>query len=42
MPTYDYKCDACNHLWEEFQSIKADPTKKVQIVYGCPAAPPIL
>ncbi len=28
MPTYDYKCDACNHLWEEFQSIKADPIKK--------------
>ena len=28
MPTYDYKCDACNHQWEEFQSIKADPTKK--------------
>ena len=28
MPTYDYKCDACNHLWEEFQSIKAEPTKK--------------
>ncbi len=28
MPTYDYKCDACQHQWEEFQSIKADPTKK--------------
>lgn len=28
MPTYDYKCDACEHKWEEFQSIKADPTKK--------------
>ena len=28
MPTYDYKCDACDHLWEEFQSIKADPIKK--------------
>lgn len=28
MPTYDYKCDACDHKWEEFQSIKADPTKK--------------
>ena len=28
MPTYDYKCDACQHKWEEFQSIKADPTKK--------------
>ncbi len=28
MPTYDYKCDACEHVWEEFQSIKAQPTKK--------------
>jgi putative FmdB family regulatory protein len=28
MPTYDYKCDACEHSWEEFQSIKAEPTKK--------------
>ena len=31
MPTYDYKCKACEHTWEEFQSIKAVPTKK------CPA-----
>lgn len=28
MPTYDYKCDACDHVWEEFQSIKAAPSKK--------------
>lgn len=28
MPTYDYTCDACEHGWEEFQSIKAAPTKK--------------
>ncbi len=28
MPTYEYRCDACNNKWEEFQSIKADPTKK--------------
>lgn len=28
MPTYDYKCDACQHQWEEFQSIKAEATKK--------------
>jgi putative FmdB family regulatory protein len=28
MPTYDYACDACEHTWEEFQSIKAEPTKK--------------
>lgn len=28
MPTYDYKCDACDHAWELFQSIKAEPEKK--------------
>ena len=28
MPTYDYKCDACEHTWEEFQSITAEPTKQ--------------
>ncbi len=27
MPTYDYKCDACEHLFELFQSIN-DPVKK--------------
>ncbi|HLL88028.1 MAG TPA: FmdB family zinc ribbon protein [Tepidisphaeraceae bacterium] len=28
MPTYEYRCDACGHAFEQFQSIKADPTKK--------------
>lgn len=28
MPTYDYKCSACGHQWELFQSIKANPIKK--------------
>ncbi|MCX7420179.1 MAG: zinc ribbon domain-containing protein [Planctomycetia bacterium] len=28
MPTYDYKCSACDHMWELFQSIKAEPEKK--------------
>ncbi len=28
MPTYDYKCDACGHEFELFQSIKADPIKQ--------------
>ena len=28
MPTYDYKCDACDHAWEEFHSMTAEPTKK--------------
>lgn len=27
MPTYDYKCDACQHTFELFQSIN-DPVKK--------------
>jgi putative FmdB family regulatory protein len=31
MPTYDYVCDACEHAFEEFQSISAKPLKK------CPA-----
>jgi putative FmdB family regulatory protein len=25
MPTYDYICDSCNHQFEAFESIKADP-----------------
>ncbi len=28
MPTYDYLCTACNHEFEVFQSIKAEPLKK--------------
>lgn len=28
MPTYEYRCDQCDHEWEEFQSITAKPTKK--------------
>jgi putative FmdB family regulatory protein len=28
MPTYEYRCDACGHQFEQFQSIKADPIKK--------------
>lgn len=28
MPTYEYRCHACDHKWDEFQSIKAEPTKK--------------
>ena len=27
MPTYDYRCEACGHSFELFQSIKADPEK---------------
>lgn len=28
MPTYEYKCDACGHKFEEFQSIKAPAIRK--------------
>lgn len=28
MPTYEYVCDACDHKFELFQSIKADPITK--------------
>jgi putative FmdB family regulatory protein len=28
MPTYDYVCESCNHVWEEFQPMTAKPTKK--------------
>ncbi len=28
MPTYEYRCNACDNKWDEFQSIKAVPTKK--------------
>ena len=28
MPTYDYVCKACDHRWELYQSIKANPIRK--------------
>ena len=28
MPTYDYRCQACNHEFEEFQSITAKTLRK--------------
>jgi putative FmdB family regulatory protein len=28
MPTYDYRCDACDHTFEEFQSFSEEPLKK--------------
>jgi putative FmdB family regulatory protein len=28
MPTYDYSCDACEHTFEVFESIMAEPQKK--------------
>ncbi len=28
MPTYEYQCDVCESVFEEFQSIKAQPFRK--------------
>ena len=28
MPTYEYRCEACGHAFDEFQSITAAPLKK--------------
>jgi putative FmdB family regulatory protein len=28
MPTYDYNCDACDHKFEQFESIMAEPQTK--------------
>ncbi|MFN9976865.1 MAG: FmdB family zinc ribbon protein, partial [Phycisphaerae bacterium] len=28
MPTYEYKCTACSHRWDEFQPMSAKPSKK--------------
>jgi len=28
MPTYEYKCTACGHAFEQFQSMTAPPVKK--------------
>jgi putative FmdB family regulatory protein len=28
MPTYDYRCDACGHTFEEFQSFSEEPLKQ--------------
>jgi putative FmdB family regulatory protein len=28
MPTYEYKCTACGHAFEQFQSITAPPVKR--------------
>jgi len=46
MPTYDYRCDACGHEFEEWQSFKDDPLtkcpqcgkKKLRRLFGSGAA----
>jgi putative FmdB family regulatory protein len=46
MPTYEYHCDACEHHFDEFQSIKDEPLvkcpqcgrKKLRRVFGTGAA----
>ncbi|MBD3244075.1 MAG: zinc ribbon domain-containing protein [Chitinivibrionales bacterium] len=34
MPTYEYECGKCGRVFEQFQSITADPLKKC-IFEGC-------
>ena len=31
MPTYEYKCEACGHAFEKFQSIMASPVRKCPV-----------
>jgi len=31
MPTYEYKCDACGHRFERFQSINAEPVRICEV-----------
>ncbi len=28
MPTYEYQCESCDHKFEKFQAITADPIKE--------------
>ena len=46
MPTYEYQCDACDHTFDEFQSMSEEPLtkcpacgkKKLRRVFGAGAA----
>jgi putative FmdB family regulatory protein len=31
VPTYEYKCEACGHAFENFQPMSADPIKKCPV-----------
>ncbi|MDD5674685.1 MAG: zinc ribbon domain-containing protein [Chitinivibrionales bacterium] len=37
MPTYEYECDTCGQVFEEYQSITAPPLTKC-VKPGCPGA----
>ena len=37
MPTYEYECEKCGNVFEEFQSISAEPLKKCK-KEGCDGA----
>src|SRR4030095_12342967 len=45
MPTYDYSCDACDHSFEVFEGITAEPQtrcpkdkkKKLRVLFGAGA-----
>ncbi|MDD5503761.1 MAG: zinc ribbon domain-containing protein [Candidatus Omnitrophica bacterium] len=34
MPTYEYKCEKCGKIFEEFHSITAEPVKKCKFCSG--------
>ncbi|OPZ96542.1 MAG: Zinc ribbon domain protein [Planctomycetes bacterium ADurb.Bin412] len=34
MPTYEYQCPDCNHVFEEFQSITAKPRRDCPVCGG--------
>ena len=34
MPTYEYKCQACGHEFEKFQSMMEDPIKTCPVCKG--------
>ncbi len=34
MPTYDYKCTECNHAFEMFQTMTADPITNCPVCNG--------
>ena len=36
MPTYEYRCNDCDHTFEEFQSITSDPLDTCPVCSGTP------